>query len=207
MKYIAAALAAATSLVTASAAVAQTGFYVGASAGLAFFFDEEIEDGGANFDLEYDKPGYVFAGLLGYQIATNIRIEGEVSYAFSDAEADASVLGVEVAQNGFDISVLSGTAGLFLDLWPIASFVPYVGGGAGYSRVEVNIDGSLPERDQDAFMLFGEAGLPYSLTPELSIVPSARFNWIMTDEEVGDGDLFSDDLYTTEVRLGMRYAF
>ncbi len=190
-----------------SQAMAQTGFYVGAVAGTTFFSDQDFDNNGVNFDIGYDVPGFVFAGQLGYQLATNIRIETELSYAFTDAEASAKVLGVEVARNDLDISTLNATAGLYLDLWPIAVVVPYVGGGVGYSMVEVDLDGSLPKKDQDAFMLFGEAGVPYGLTPELAIVPSVRFNWIMTEEKVGGGKLFADDLYTTELRLGLRYGF
>ncbi|MEM8948847.1 MAG: outer membrane beta-barrel protein [Pseudomonadota bacterium] len=194
-------------LATASGASAQSPFYVGASVGGSIFFDQEIEEGGADFDVEYDQPSFVFAGLLGYKVATNIRVEAEISYAFGEGDVTASILGVDIAENGFDISVLSGSAGVFLDLWPVGTFIPYVGGGVGYSQVSVNIDGDLSEQDQDAPLVFGEVGLPFSLTPELSIVPAARFNWIFTEEEIGDGDLFADDLYTTELRLGVRYGF
>ncbi len=194
-------------LATASGASAQSPFYVGASVGGSIFFDQEIEDNGVDFDIEYDRPGYVFAGLLGYKVSTNIRVEAEVSYAYTEGDVTASLLGVDVAENGFKTSVLSGTAGIFFDLWPVGTFIPYVGGGAGYSQVSVDLDGGLSEQDQSAPLVFGEVGLPFSLTPELSVVPAARFNWIFTEEEIGDGDLFADDLYTTEFRLGLQYGF
>lgn len=183
-----------------------SGFYFGVSGGASVFFDQDFEADGANFDLEYDQPGYVIAGHAGYRLATNIRVETGISYAFTDAEVSASVLGIDVAENDFDISIINASAGLFLDLWPIAALVPYVGGGLGYSWVEVDIDGDLDAKDQGAFSLYGEVGVPYQLTPELSIVPSARFNWIMTEEEIGGGDLFADDLYTTDFKLGLQYA-
>lgn len=194
-------------LATASGASAQSPFYVGVTAGGSFFFEQEIEDGGADFDIEYDQPGFVFAGQLGYQVTTNVRVEAEISYAFTEGDVTLSILGIDVVENGFKTSVLSGTAGVFLDLWPVGTFIPYVGGGVGYSQVSVNLDGNFSEQDQNAPLVFGEVGLPFPLTPELSIVPAARFNWIFTEEEIGDGDLFADDLYTTELRLGLRYGF
>ncbi|MEM7043488.1 MAG: outer membrane beta-barrel protein [Pseudomonadota bacterium] len=205
MRHIYAAIA--LGLLAVSPAAAQSGLYIGATAGTSFFFDQEIEDGGADFDVEYDQPGFLFAGLIGYQLTTNMRVEAEISYAFTEGDVTASVLGIDVAENGFDTSVLSGTAGLFLDLWPIGTLIPYVGGGVGYSQVSVNIDGDLSEQDQSSPLVFGEAGLPLPLTPELSVVPAVRFNWIFTEEDIGDGDLFADDLYTTELRFGLRYGF
>ncbi|MGI9433630.1 MAG: outer membrane protein [Geminicoccaceae bacterium] len=184
-----------------------SGLSLGFVAGASFFFDQSFENGGANFDLKYNVPGYVIGGQVGYQIATNVRLEAEVSYAATDAEVDASVLGIQVASNNFDISTLNLTTGAYLDLWPIWVLVPYVGGGLGYSFATVDINGSLPEQDQNNFMLYGEAGVPYQVVPNFSIVPSVRFNWILTEEEVGNGNLFSEDLYTTELRLGARYHF
>ncbi len=201
------------SLLSPTSAFAQgaNGLYVGVAAGPAFFFDQKIDvdvDGSSNLadiDVEYDHPGYVVAGQIGYSFATNIRAEAEVAYAASTAEATlSSILLVNDIINDLDVDTLSGTIGLYLDLWPLGSFVPYVGGGLGVAYVEVQEDGGS-SNDQTNFAAFGEAGIPWSLTPEASIVPSIRFNWIATEEE-GD-EIFADNLYNTQLRIGFRYGF
>lgn len=201
------------SLLSPTSAFSQgaNGLYVGAAAGPAFFFDQKIDvdvDGSSNLadiDVEYDHPGYVVAGQIGYAFATNIRAEAEIAYTASTAEATlSSILLVNDIINDVDVETLSGTVGLYLDLWPLGAFVPYVGGGLGVAYVEVQEDGGA-DNDQTSFAAFGEAGIPWSLTPEASIVPSIRFNWIATEE---DGDeIFADNLYNTQLRIGFRYGF
>ena len=181
------------SLLLVSQGVAQTRFYVGAAMGTSFFFDQEFNIDGVNIETDYDVPGFMIAGQLGYQFATNIRIETELSYAFTDGEAAVEVLGIQLAEASLDISTLNATAGLYLDLWPIGTVVPYVGGGIGYSIVAVDLADGTSEKDQDVFMLYGEAGVPYGLTPELAVVPAVRFNWIMTE-----------DLHRRPARLSVR---
>ena len=201
------------SLLAPASAFAQgaNGLYIGAAAGPAFFLDQKIDvdvDGSSNLadiDVEYDYPGYVVAGQIGYAFATNIRAEAEVAYAASTAEATlSSILLANDVVNDVDVETLSGTVGIYLDLWPLGSFVPYVGGGLGVAYVEIQEDG-VSSNDQTQLAAFGEAGLPWSLTPEASIVPSVRFNWIATEE---DGDeIFADNLYNTQLRIGFRYGF
>ena len=148
-------------------------------------------------------PGYVFGGQIGYALATNVRPETEVSYAVADGDVALEVSGVEIIDAKYDLSILSATAGICFDLWPVGSLVLYVGGGLGYARAknEVNdIKGT-----QNALTAYGEGGLPFSLTPELSIVPAARFHWAGTDKDVDE--VFADNLFNTLFRLGLRYAF
>lgn len=201
------------SLLTPAAAFAQgaSGVYVGLAAGPAFFLDQKIDadingvSNLADIDIEYDYPGYVVAGQLGYAFATNIRAEAEVSYAASTGEATlSSILLLNDVVNDVDVETLSGTVGLYFDLWPLGAFVPYVGGGIGVAYVEIQEDGASAD-DQTQFTAFGEAGIPWSLTPEAAIVPSVRFNWIATEEEAED--LFADNLYNTQLRVGFRYSF
>ena len=211
-----------SSIVFAGSASAQTasgpsGFYAGISAGGSFIFDQSfetdvvvgnnvLEDAG-DVDVAYDT-GYNLAGRLGYQIATNIRIEGEVSYTKASGERTFSFLDAE-AETDQDLDILSGTAGLFFDLWPVGTFVPYVGGGVGLAMVTVEND-DLGEADQNVLTAFGEAGIPYNVTPSLAILPSVRFNWYGTDEKNADDTgvpIIGENLYSTDLRLGARFSF
>ena len=188
---------------TTAHALAQDRFYAGLSAGPVIFFDQEVEAGAAEIEIEYNNPGYAVAGLIGYAVRTNIRVEGEISYAAADADATIEVGGVEVVDANYDLSILSLTAAAYFDLWPLHEYVPYIGGGLGLSRVAndvANID-----ETQYAATAFAEAGIPFQLTPKVSIVPLLRFNWIGTDEDVED--VFADNNYNLQPRVSMRYSF
>ncbi|MGI9510512.1 MAG: porin family protein [Geminicoccaceae bacterium] len=182
---------------------ALSGFYVGLFGGATYIFDQEVESGASEVDIEYDFPGYVIGGQIGYVVDTNIRIEAEISYMSSDGDATLEVAGVEIVDAGYDYTQLSGTAGVFFDLWPVGSSIPYVGAGIGYARAENEVNDI--DDDQNAFTAYGEGGVPFTLTPEISIVPAIRFSWVATDEDVDE--LFADNLYNTQFRLGARYAF
>ena len=190
-------------LLTTAHALAQDRFYAGLSAGPVIFFDQEIEDGAAELEIEYNNPGYAVAGLIGYAVRTNIRVEGEISYAAADADATIEVGGVEIVDADYDLNILSLTAAAYFDLWPLYGHVPYIGGGLGLSRVD-NDFGNIDET-QYAATAFAEAGIPFVLTPEVSIVPLLRFNWIGTDEDVDDA--FADTTFNLQPRVSMRYSF
>lgn len=179
------------------------GFYVGVFGGAAYFSDQEIEQGGAELEIEYDFPGYVFGGQIGYALDINVRIEAEISYAMADGDVALEVGGIEILDAKYDFSLLSGTAGIYFDLWPIGSFVPYIGGGLGVSRAENEVNDI--KDTQNAFTAYGEGGLPFTLSPNLSLVPAVRFSWVKTDEDVEE--VFAEDLYNTQFRIGARYTF
>lgn len=214
-------LLALTPSVQAQNASPATGLYLGLTGGVVWFFDQatEADFNGVNdlvdVDIEHDR-GYQFGGRLGYQLQPNIRIEAEVAYSAADAERDLNVGNINVNVD-HELLILSGTAGVFFDLWPVGPVIPYIGGGIGYARVEVESDNNLGDIEQNVFMAFGEAGVPYNLTPELSIVPSVTFNWYATEEEsdqflsngvfVIENVVIADNLYNTQLRLGLNYAF
>lgn len=187
----------------AQQAGALQGFYIGGFGGVAYLFDQEIEEGAAELEIEYDVPGYVFGGQIGYMLDTNIRIEAEVSYLVADGDVVLEVGGNEIIDAGYDFSLISGTGGIFFDFWPVGSFVPYVGGGVGYSRAENEVGGI--KDTQNAFTAFGEVGLPFALSPNVSLVPATRFSWVGTDEDVDE--IFADNLFNAQLRVGARYAF
>jgi opacity protein-like surface antigen len=194
-----------------------SGLYAGVSAGGSYVFDQSfetdvlqgfvvLEDAG-DVDVSYDT-GYTIAGHVGYKIDTNIRIEGQLSYSTASGERTFSFDDVE-DQTDQDLEILNGALGVFFDLWPVGTFVPYVGGGVGYAKVTVDND-DFGEADQNVFMAFGEAGIPYNLSPSLAIAPSLRFNWYNTDEEEADDialPVIGANLYNLDFRLGAVYNF
>ncbi len=203
-----------TLLVLSSTAsvMAQSSFYVGASGGAAFFFDQSANvdflgiENVADVDFEYDT-GFQLAGKFGYRLDTNIKLEAEVAYAAADADRVFSFNGQNVTTEQ-ELAVWSVTGGIFFDLWPINVLVPYVGAGLGYAKVAAdNTDVNL-DLDQNVFTTFAEAGIPYYVTPSISIVPSLRFSWYLTKQKQEQGfTLIGDDLYNTQLQLGLNYHF
>ena len=200
-----------------------SGLYIGFNGGAIWVADQSSEadvnafSDLADVDIEHDW-GYQFAGQLGYQLQPNVRVETEISYETADAERNISFLNTNIDIDQ-ELSILSGTIGIFLDLWPVGPIIPYIGGGVGYAKVEVDGDDNFGDVEQNVFMAFGEAGVPYNLTPELSIAPSVRFNWYGTEEEDNgllinnvqliavENVVIADNLYSTQFRLGVKYAF
>lgn len=204
-------------LFVSSSVKAQSGFYAGVAGGGSIVLDQSFEtdvlqglvvlQNAGDIDVSYDT-GYNISGHVGYQIDTNIRIETELGYSTAGGERQFTFDDVE-AESDQDLEILQVTAGIFLDLWPLGVVVPYVGGGIGYANVTVDND-DFGEAEQDVFMAFAEGGVPYTLSPSLALVPSARFNWYRTKEKDADDigvPIIGDDLYSFDLRFGVNYSF
>lgn len=217
----AAGLLAAVSPASAQTPAALEGFHVGVAGGTTWIADQTADADFNNIDNLVDvdidhELGYQIAGQLGYRLQTNIRLEGEIAYSHNDAERTFS-LGNSDLDIDQELSILSGTGGVFFDLWPVGRFVPYIGGGLGFAFVEVDSENDLGKVDQTVITAFAEGGLPIDITPELSISPSIRFSWYGTDEEsdgalsngvtVTENVLIAENLYNTQFRVALRYGF
>jgi opacity protein-like surface antigen len=200
-----------------------TGFYVGLAGGAAFFSDQDVDvDVGdlndvADVEITHDT-GYRFGGFIGYQVDTNIRVQADLSYIYADAENTFTIGTTEIVTDQ-ELSILSGTAGVYFDLWPVSVFVPYVGAGIGLSQIEITNDDldNVNDVEQTALTVFAEAGVPFNVTPTFSVVPTVRYTWYQTEEEDNDEVAFGvlqleratigKDLYSTDVMLAARFNF
>ena len=201
-----------------------SGFYVGAFAGAGFIGEQDVDTDvvslglalEADSNLDYDT-GVRYGGYVGYQLDTNIRVQVDVSYMGVDAKNTLEVLDQEV-ESDQETTILSGTAGIFLDLWPVGSFVPYVGGGAGIAQIETenNDLAAIDDTKQTVLTAYAEAGLPFNITPNLAVVPAGRFSWYDTKEKnqnviVGATDFefaaVGEGLYEYQLLLSARYSF
>jgi len=198
-------------------------FYAGLVGGVAFISDQDVDvdvaglSDVADVEIKHDM-GYRFGGFLGYQISTNIRVQADLSYIQADADNEFSFGTVDIDTDQ-ELSIISGTAGVYFDLWPISAVVPYVGGGLGFSRVEITNDDLDNDNDseQDVLTFFAEAGVPFNLTPSFSVAPTLRYTWYQTEEEDDDEVLLGataieratigKDLYSTDLMIAARYNF
>lgn len=172
-----------------------SGFYVGIFAGGSLLGEQDVDTDAliigipveADDNIDYD-PSFRFGGYVGYQLDTNIRVQLDVSYMEADADNTIDIAGNDI-ESEQETTILSGTAGLFFDLWPIGVTVPYVGGGVGVAEIEVkndNDNGGLGDSKQTVLTAFAEAGVPINLNPAFSIVPAFRFSWYNTKDKTDD---------------------
>jgi opacity protein-like surface antigen len=147
-------------------------------------------------------PGYDVALQLGYRFSV-VRAELEAEYA--RAELDSVDVGGISVDPDLDLSILRGTASLYLDFTLLPLFTPYVGGGVGAAHIDGEtsvINGITVEIEDDTHLTaHGEVGLALDFLPFVSMVPAYRFIWI----DSGEGGI--DDTTAHLVKLGARLEF
>lgn len=186
---------------SARAQTFEGGPYLGVSAGLILFQDIDADIGPIDANIEF-APGYDLALQLGYRFSV-VRAELEVEYA--KAELDSVEAGGNSVDPDLDLSILRGTAGLYLDFTLLPLFTPYVGGGVGAAHIDGEtsvVNGVTVEIEDDTHLTaHGEVGLALDFLPFVSIVPAYRFIWI----DSGEGNI--DDTTAHLVKLGARLEF
>lgn len=155
--------------------------------------------GGSFPDGDLDNDGS-YALSLGYQFAPNIRAEVEGGYRkndFSSALVNGDASTWTVMLNGF------------YDFKNETRFTPYLGGGIGWARS--NLDGSVGgasfDESDNAFVYQVGGGASYALTE--SVAFTADYRWVDTgDFKYSAGGVSAKDDYSAhEVRAGLRYTF
>lgn len=120
---------------------------------------------------EYET-GFKVAGTVGYELGGGFRVEGELFFARAEV-ARVTYKGVNAAGNAIPLTVeipVSGTAdqfGAFASAWydfrTGTDWIPYVGGGLGFIRVdqgELDYDSQQLVRDTVATLRAANPNLP-----------------------------------------------
>ena len=212
---------AALALLAVPSAAAQSGdgagFYLGASGGLNFLSDSEIDTGLGTVDNEYDG-GFVLSGQAGYdsgRIWQYGSLRGELELSYRENEIDQHVLG------GNDLPGSTGTASttalmanLFHDFETGTPLTPYVGGGIGYAWSELDNYGvtglDVLDDDDSGFAWQLGAGLGFAVSEQATV--SLDYRYFSTSADVDTtaaaGSVGSDvNLDSHTVMLGLRYRF
>ena len=188
---------AAFAMIAATQAQAQS-FY-GSVAGGALLPDKsDITVGTANGNVKYDT-GYSIQTALGYDFGSGLRTELEFGFndtgfkSFRTATATTAI-------GGGDVDQLTLHAAGYYDFNAGAAFSPYVGGGLGLTRTDldaatVGATSIAGDRATD-FSAFGEAGVSIPLTDALSVAPGVRYSWVDTN-----GSNFTAWTFKTALRL------
>ena len=186
---LAMALGLGAALAAAPDARAQDGkFYVGLNVPVMFIDDTESTTSGSQSfgrgpatpyksksTSEYDT-GFKVAGVVGYEFGGGLRVEGELFFARAEV-TKVTYKGVNAGGNQLPITVdvpISGTAdqlGGFASVWyDIATgsdWIPYVGGGLGFIRVD---QGNLEHDSNGLAEAIARMPLPAGTVPEISTI-------------------------------------
>ncbi|MGB7061766.1 MAG: outer membrane beta-barrel protein [Candidatus Zixiibacteriota bacterium] len=211
----------------AAKAADQGYFFVGAGVDLP---GEELDapvhfsDFGVRTDT---KAGFLVNCGGGYQIAENLRLEGQVGYRSSkidDIEVTyMNVVGIGVEGGSGDITSLSFMVNTWYDFYDRGRWLPYFGGGIGAAQVSlkdfsIGTHPSLPNPpitqrllvdDEDwQFAYQAGAGLGYALSESFTVDLGYRYFASLKPKftDAGANELKADYVHHS-VQLAMTYKF
>lgn len=153
-----------------------------------------------DFKTSYDI-GFIGGLTVGRLFANGIRTELELRYSQNDLDSVKGSLG-GFSTNG-KISSGAVMANLFYDFFPAGRFHPYVGGGVGGARVQLDSGG----RDNDiVFAYQGGAGLAVDLSERLTFDAGYRY-FTTEDPSFGSGnDRLNFEYEQHAALLSLRYV-
>jgi len=191
-----------------SIAYSTEGIYVSGNLGLAIVNDSDVTDStvpGETLKFESDM-GYALGGAIGYDFG-NFRIEGEIAYQKNDLDR-VKAPGVSADATG-DTSSLAGLLNGYCDFNNTSPFTPYISGGVGVAKVEIN-DFNIPgsgmsnvNDDNTVFAYQVGAGVAYTINENLCFDVKYRY-FGTSDQEFAttDFEYSSNNFYA-----GLRYTF
>lgn len=179
----------ATSIASASTSV--DGWYLSAFGGYSYLssnIDKNIL--GLQFsDVRY-RSGYNVGGRIGYQ---NNPVRYEFEYTYINANPDRFRVAQIIQSNvsgRTSANVLM--ANLYFDFPEFLSAIsPFIGGGIGYSFININLNGDSPlgfvsiSANKNAFTYQGTAGLTYNFSENYAINAAYRYTATTTVNTFG----------------------
>lgn len=196
-------------LSVSSIAYSADGPYLSGNLGLAIASDSDITDStepGITLTFESDM-GFALGGAIGYGFS-NFRFEGELAYQTNDLDK-VKAFGVSIDATG-DASSLAGLLNGYWDFNNTSPFTPYISGGIGMAKVEIN-DLNIPgsgeadiNDDDTVFAYQLGAGVAYAINEYLSL--DVKYRYFATEdlefENTTNVEYSSHNFYA-----GIRYTF
>ena len=213
-------------LVAGTAHAGATGGYIGLGGGFSSLKDGEYDtevtstSGGllgnqtvvtdADFEAEYDD-GFIGNLTLGYIFKGPWRVELELRYGKNDFEMTSGAINGEPEDAQITSQALMGN--IWYDFNRRGRLHPYIGGGIGSAKVEVEelafapaSDGQLDGSDH-VFAYQGGAGIAFDITPRFTVDLGYRY-FEATNLQFKDDDVDSEFEYEQNVALlSFRYVF
>ena len=223
-----------------------TGWYAAISGGAALFTDSDVKystrdsfgnavDNSAETDFD---TGFNILGAVGYDLGP-VRIEGEAGFRKADVESisfkSITVAGTPVGaptlntindavRASGDVAVLSAMVNGWYDLELGGKWLPYIGGGVGVARVDVDLRTSgqallqgptrpstdlsdSVEGDDTVFAYQAGAGLGYRISDATTVIVGYRYFGTSDVKFTNDGDKTKLETGSHNVEIGLRFRF
>lgn len=224
---LAAALGLGIATVAADARATDTGWYFGVQVPVMFIDDTESKTKGnqilgidpndptmrspyeATATSEYEA-GFKFAGVLGYELGGGLRVEGELFFARAKVDkityGGVNAVGNPIPGLKLDVPIsgaakqFGGFASLFYDFNTETDWIPFIGGGIGFIRVD---QGDL---DYDANRLVKGTLMAMRQNPRspLAGLPLQDFNGLLKNISVPEIST-KDTTFAYHVGVGIGY--
>jgi opacity protein-like surface antigen len=177
--------------ILASSATAQAGDIYLSVMGGADWFDEDqfARTGGTTVNFDYTGDGFVLGGAIGTHLDNwvhGLRVELEASYRRTHFDGQWVSTGLSTGGIDGHVSNFALMVNAWYDIDIGQKFVPYVGGGAGWSRQHVEVAlltsaGSLRSEGTDQFENSGfvwqlGAGMNYEVAPGVDVGIGYRYS-------------------------------
>jgi opacity protein-like surface antigen len=174
----------------------ESGWYAGVFGGASWPRDMEFEE---LFELDLDR-GFTAGGVVGSHFFDYLRAEVEASYARYDIDECISGT-LKCAISDGDVSAFYLLGNLWFD-FKLGGFSPYIGGGVGGARVNVDTSTSLDDSDW-GFAFQAGAGVRFRLTDALQVDIGYRFKDV-PDLSI---DSLDTDLQSHNAQIGLTLGF
>ncbi|HTQ15019.1 MAG TPA: outer membrane beta-barrel protein [Rhizomicrobium sp.] len=155
-------------------ALADDGLYVSADGGGSFFLPNLHLKNAPGTARENFGAGYAMGGALGYDNGDGVRIEVDSNYTLNGLDRIDSV----AAPGHIDSKSLMLNSQF--DLAPHAVVTPYMGAGAGYENVGIDVPGLSGHDWKPAYQ--AEAGLRGNLSQDVSVFTEYRLTQSAPEE-------------------------
>lgn len=188
-------------------------FYVGGNIGLAMLSKADITEDPDTFEIGF-KDDMTLAGLVGYGLNDNFRVEGEVAYQENDLKS-FGMGGVEINADMIgdfrgEVTNLSWLLNGYYDFTANGNFKPYLTAGIGRSKVNIEFRlqdpsfGVIGAADHDSTMTYHVgAGMGYMITDNITL--DLRYRYLMLDDPTFDDA--SMDYASHNITGGIRISF
>ena len=193
----------------AAHASAGQGLYVGGNVGVATIPDVDIVDPaspGVSANMSYDS-GIALSGAFGYAME-NVRFEVEFAWQQNDLDS-LELNGWDFPLTG-DVDVISGMVNGYFEIPTGGRWKPFVTGGLGMARVEMNdfnAEGSATAdwSGDDTVMAWQVgAGVGYAINERTTV--EVKYRYFATDDaEFDDGSELEFESHN--IYLGLRFTF
>lgn len=173
----------------------ESGWYAGFFGGASWPRDMDFE----GFKLDLDR-GFTVGGVVGSHFFDYLRAEVEASYARFDIDECIEGTGKCAVTEG-DVSAFYLLGNLWFD-FNLGSFSPYLGGGIGAARVDVDTS-TFPDDNDWGFAFQAGAGVRFGLTDALQVDVGYRFKDV-PDLSI---DSLETDFQSHNAQIGLTLGF